>query len=81
MLKFESRTSLHAGFVPKFCSYYFKNGCLRHFVIMFCGTANLALFLPCCSEIFCQNQGFCFYKIVLKKECTAGIKKKRNVLF
>ena len=36
---------------------------------MFSGTASLAFFLVC-SPMFCQNQSFCFLKIVLiKKEC------------
>ena len=62
MLKCESRISLHAvqckgqpGPVLIFCSYYFKNGQSRHFVLMFCGTASLALFLACflaCSFFF-----------------------------
>ena len=34
---------------------------------MFCGTANLILFLAC-SSFFCQNQRFCSYKIVLIKK-------------
>ena len=34
---------------------------------MLSGTATLALFLAC-SYIFSENQGFCFYKIVLIKK-------------
>ena len=76
MLKCEIKTSLHAaqckwqpGSVLMFCSYYFKNCQPRHFVLMFCGTTIVALFLTC-SWIICQNQGFCWCKIVLiKKEC------------
>ena len=44
---------------------YMKTVCPRHFVLMFCGTASLALFVAC-SYIFCQNQGFCSYKVVLE---------------
>ena len=33
--------------------------CLRHFVLMFYGTASLVLFLAC-SSFFCQNQGLFF---------------------
>ena len=54
MLKWESRTSLYAvkykwqpGSALMFCPYYFRNGKPRHFVLMFCGTASLALFLAC----------------------------------
>ena len=52
ILKCESRTSLHTvrskwqpGSVQIFSSYYLKNGEPRHFVLMLCGTASLALFL------------------------------------
>ena len=38
--------------------------CPKRFVLMFCGTSSLALFLAC-SYFFCQNQGFYSYKIVL----------------
>ena len=51
MLKCETRTSLYAvqykrqpGSVLMFC-HYFRNGLPRNFVLMFCGTANLTLFL------------------------------------
>ena len=73
--KCERGTSLHAvqqKWQPDsdvlFCSYYFKNSSFRHFSLMFCGTANLVLFLAC--SFFCcwQNQGFCSYKIVLFKK-------------
>ena len=54
MLKCERRASTYAvqymsqpGSVLMFCSYYFKNGSPRHFVLMFCGTASLAFFLAC----------------------------------
>ena len=77
MLKWENRTNLHAvqykwhpGSVLMFCPYYFRNGKFRHLVLIFCGTASLDLYLAC-SQIFCQNQGFCSYKIALIK--------KRNV--
>ena len=73
MLKWESITSLHAvqykgqsGSVLMFCPYYFRNGKPRHFVLMFCRTASLALLLAY-SSIFCQNQGFCSSKTVIKK--------------
>ena len=77
-LKWESGTSLHAvqnkwqpSSIMMFCSYYFKNDQPRHFVLMFCAAASLVLFLGC-SWCFCQNQGFCSYKIVLikRKECS-----------
>ena len=71
MLKCDSRTSLDAvlykwqsGPVLMFYSYYYKKGLPRHFVLIFCRTAGLVLALAC-SLIFCQNQGFCSYKIVL----------------
>ena len=74
MLKCEIKTSLYAvqckwqpGSVLMFCSYYFKNCQPRHFVFMFCGTTIVALFLAC-SWIICQNQGFCWCKIVLIKK-------------
>ena len=74
MLKCESRTSLHAvQYKWQACSvlmfrfYYFKYGYPRRFVHMSPGTASLTLFLAC-SQIFCQNQGFCSYKIVLIKK-------------
>ena len=50
MLKCKSRTNLHAvqyrqpGPVLMFC-HYLRNGYPKHFVVMFCGTASLALFL------------------------------------
>ena len=54
VLKCEGRTILHAvkyrrqpGSALMFCFYHFKNGEPRHFVLMFCGTARLALFLAC----------------------------------
>ena len=54
MLKCESRTNLHVvqykwqqGSILMFCLYYFRNGKPRHFVLMFCGTASLALLLAC----------------------------------
>ena len=47
--------------------------CSRHFVIMFCVTASLALLLAC-FYFFSQNQGFGSYKIVFLK------KKKRVYL-
>ena len=69
--KWESRTSLHAvqykrqpGSFLMFYSCYFKNGDPRHFVLLFCGRASLALFLTC-SRFFCYNQGFCSHKIVV----------------
>ena len=53
-IKYESRTSLHAvkskrqsGSVLMFCPYYFRNGWPRHFVLMFCRIASLALLLAC----------------------------------
>ena len=52
MLKFESRTSLHAlhykwqpGSILMFFSYYLKNYKPRYFVLIFCGIENLDLFL------------------------------------
>ena len=54
MLKCESKTSVHAvqykwqsGPVLMFCPYYFRNGKPRYFVLMFCGTASLDVFLVC----------------------------------
>ena len=54
ILKCESGTTLHAaqykwqpGSVLMFCPYYFRNSSRRHFVLMFCGTASLALFMAC----------------------------------
>ena len=44
-----------------------RTPCPRHFVLIFCWTTSLALFLAC-SEIFCQNQSLCFYKIVFVKK-------------
>ena len=52
------------GSVLMFCSYYFKNGCPKHFVLIFCRAVSLALFLFFWGG---QNQGFCSYKIVLIK--------------
>ena len=47
----------HPGSVLMFISYYYyKNGYPKHFVLMFRGTASLALFLVG-SYLFCQNQG------------------------
>ena len=54
ILKCDSSTSLHAiqskrqsGSVLMFCPYYFRNDWPRHFLLMFCRIASLALFLPC----------------------------------
>ena len=52
------------GSVLMFCSYYFKNGYPKHFVLIFCRAVSLALFLFFWGG---QNQGFCSYKIVLIK--------------
>ena len=62
------------GSVLMFC-YYCKNGWPRYFVLVFRGTTNLALLLPC-SHFFLQNQGFCSCKIVpIKIECNWVIPK------
>ena len=42
--------------------------CPRHFVLIFCRTASLGLFLACSQFFFCQNKGFCSYKIALIKK-------------
>ena len=71
MLKYEGRTSLHAqeyecqpGSVLMFRSYYLKNGQPRHFVLLFCGTASLALPLTC-SYIFSKIEVFSHIKLFL----------------
>ena len=61
MLKRESRSSLHT---------------VGSQALFWCFVLNILRlvcldFLLLCVNFFCQNQGFCFYKIVLiKKECT-----------
>ena len=45
--------------------------CLRHFVLMFCGTASLTLFLACSYFSFAKIKAIVVIKLFscLKKEC------------
>ena len=51
-----------------YASKFILMSCPRHFVLMFCGTANLALLLACFYFFLPKSRLFFTYKIVLIKK-------------
>ena len=60
----------------------FNNGQPRHFVLTFCRTTTLALFLACSFKFFAKTKAFVVIKLFLyKKECTFMLLIARSKLF